>query len=224
MATTGIQEATPLVYRGTMFVPNPSDVTQALNGATGERLWEYRRPVPPDLTQYLSGSPLKNRNLAIYEDKIFMPVQNTCAVEAATADTIPAAGVPSPYMIRRQQQLSPGVSHVGTIHAVAVQTGKTLWTFNSAAGVLSLMATGGGLVFGGDAAGNFRAFDQDTGRVRWETNLGSPVNGFPITYSANGRQYVAVSTGTSLVSSGVSRLAREQAPSTANTLFAFALP
>jgi alcohol dehydrogenase (cytochrome c) len=86
------------------------------------------------------------------------------------------------------------------------------------------MTTGGGLVFGGDASGMFRAFDQDTGRVLWETHLGSPVNGFPITYSAKGRQYVAVSTGTSLVSSGVSRLAREQAPSTANTLFAFALP
>ena len=57
----------------------------------------------------------------------------------------------------------------------------------------------------------FRAFDQDTGRVLWETHLGSPVNGFPITYSANGRQYVAVSTGPSLVSSGVSRLAREHA-------------
>src|SRR5262247_2612085 len=40
--TAGIQEATPLVYKGTMYLPNPSDVTQALNGATGELIWEYR--------------------------------------------------------------------------------------------------------------------------------------------------------------------------------------
>ena len=30
----------------------------------------------------------------------------------------------------------------------------------------------------------------------WEINLGSPVTGFPITFAVDGRQYVAVSTGT----------------------------
>ena len=154
-----------------------------------------------------------------------MPVQNTCAIESVTADAIPPAGPASAYMIRSQrQQLPPGVSHVGTIHAVSVQTGKTLWTFDNTAGVLSLMTTGGRLVFGGDVSGNFRALDQDTGKVLWTTNLGSPVNGFPVSYRANGRQYIAVSTGTSLVSSGVSRLGTEQAKGNANTLYVFALP
>ena len=162
-------------------------------------------------------SPLNNA--------IFMPVQNTCAIEAPTADAIPPQGAPSPYMIRSQrQQLAPGADSVGTVHAISVETGKTLWTFNSRAGVLSLMTTAGGLVFGGDAGGTFRAFDQNTGRVVWQTNLGSAVNGFPISYSSGGRQYVAVSTGTSLVSSGVSRLAPELAHGTENTLFVFALP
>src|SRR4029077_1293729 len=68
--TAGIQEATPLVYKGTMYLPNPADVTQAINGATGELIWEYRRPLPDDLTKFISGSPLKNRNVAIYDDKI----------------------------------------------------------------------------------------------------------------------------------------------------------
>jgi glucose dehydrogenase len=68
--TPGVQEGTPLVYRGTMYLPNPADVTQAINAATGDLIWEYRRPLPDDLTQYLSGSPLKNRNFAIYDDKI----------------------------------------------------------------------------------------------------------------------------------------------------------
>src|SRR3989441_8398882 len=36
----GIQEATPLVYRGVMYLPNPSDVTQAFNAATGDLSWE----------------------------------------------------------------------------------------------------------------------------------------------------------------------------------------
>jgi alcohol dehydrogenase (cytochrome c) len=507
--TAGVQEATPLVYRGTMYLPNPADLTQAINGATGELIWEYRRPLPDDLTQYLSGSPLKNRNFAIYDDKIidlgaddfvyaldartgkpawntriqdyrelpaiqgsgpiiakgkifsgracdyrysgdgcvitahdaktgkelwrfhtipkrgepgdetwggvpqelrrhvgawmppsfdpglnliyigtsvtspapkfllagndkqylyhnstlaidadtgklkwyyqhvvdhwdldhpferilvdtavapdpgevawinprimkgerrkvvtgipgktgiiytldrqtgeflwarptnfqnvvskidgatgrvtvnpeatftkaneehlicpttnggknwpagaysplnnaiFMPVQNTCAIESPTADTV-SNPPSSAYMFRtREQQLAPGADSVGTIHAVSVETGKTLWKFNSRAGVLPLMATGGGLVFGGDVNGNVRAFDQDTGKVLWEINLGSPVDGFPVTYTSNGKQYIAVSTGTSLVSSGVSRLAPELKQGSENALYVFALP
>ncbi|MBV9744441.1 MAG: pyrrolo-quinoline quinone, partial [Acidobacteriia bacterium] len=31
----GVQEATPLAYRGILYLPNPSDLVQALNGATG---------------------------------------------------------------------------------------------------------------------------------------------------------------------------------------------
>ena len=162
-------------------------------------------------------SPLNNA--------IFMPVQNTCALEAAEADTLPSTGATSPYMIRsRAQQLAPGATDVGTIHAVSVETGKTLWTFNSRAGVLPLMATGGGLLFGGDVNGNFRAFDQDSGKVLWEMNLGSPVNGFPVTYTANGKQYVVVSTGSSLVSTSVSRLAPELKQGSANKLYVFSLP
>jgi alcohol dehydrogenase (cytochrome c) len=89
---------------------------------------------------------------------------------------------------------------------------------------MPLMTTGGGLVFGGDVNGNLRAFDQDTGRVLWEINLGAPVDGFPVSYTVNGKQYVAVSTGTSLVSSGVARLAPELKQGSENVVYVFALP
>src|SRR3954469_11619693 len=39
----GVQEATPLVHNGVMFLPNPSDLLQAMNAATGEMVWEYKR-------------------------------------------------------------------------------------------------------------------------------------------------------------------------------------
>jgi alcohol dehydrogenase (cytochrome c) len=89
---------------------------------------------------------------------------------------------------------------------------------------MSLVATGGGLIFGGDANGRFRAFDQATGAVLWEINLGSPVTGYPITYSAGGKQYVAVSTGNSLVSGGLNRLTPELRPTAASNIVVFALP
>src|SRR5215813_10789524 len=42
MDDTGAQEAVPLVYNGVMYLPNPRGVIQALDGATGDLIWEYR--------------------------------------------------------------------------------------------------------------------------------------------------------------------------------------
>ena len=89
---------------------------------------------------------------------------------------------------------------------------------------MSLVATGGGLLFGGDVNGRFRAFDQGTGDVLWEINLGSMVTGFPITYAVDGKQYIAASTGSSLSSRDNMRLTSELRPSSGNNLFIFALP
>ena len=74
-------------------------------------------------------------------------------------------------------------------------------------------------MFGGDVNGRFRAFDQETGDVLREVNLGSPVSGFPITYAVDGRQYVAVGTGTPRFLD----LTSELRPSSGNNLFVFAL-
>ena len=43
------------------------------------------------------------------------------------------------------------------------------------------------LLFGGDVNGRFQAFDDETGEVLWEINLGSAVSGFPITYAVDAR-------------------------------------
>ena len=82
----------------------------------------------------------------------------------------------------------------GVVQAISVETGETLWQYEESAVTMSLIATGGGLVFGGDEDGRFHALDQETGDVLWDVALGSPVSGFPITYAVDGRQYVAVST------------------------------
>ena len=74
-------------------------------------------------------------------------------------------------------------------------------------------------MFGGDEDGRFHALDQETGDVLWEVNLGSPVSGFPITYAADGRQYIAVGTG----DRGFPDRTGELGSSKSNTLFVFAL-
>ena len=107
--------------------------------------------------------------------------------------------------------------------AIDVATGKTLWRYDQRAGMMSSVATGGGLIFTGDTVGHFRAFDDQTGKVLWDISLGSPVTGYPVTYSVNGKQYVAVSVGNSLVSSGLNGLTRDLLPSTSSSIFVFAL-
>ena len=61
--------------------------------------------------------------------------------------------------------MAPGNEFAGTVRAISAQTGETVWLHEQRAGTLSLVATGGGLVFGGDVNGRFRAFDQETGEV-----------------------------------------------------------
>src|SRR5262245_51664678 len=65
----GSNQATPLVHDGVMYLPNPNSVVQALDAATGDLLWEYRREFP-QTGQVPMGEP--QRNLAIYEDKVYI--------------------------------------------------------------------------------------------------------------------------------------------------------
>jgi alcohol dehydrogenase (cytochrome c) len=120
--------------------------------------------------------------------------------------------------------ITPGQTNVGTIQAISASTGKTEWKFEQRAGMLSLISTGSGLLFGGDANGHFRAYDQRTGEILWDINLGAPVNGYPATFSVGGKQYVAVSTGGSGLAFGLGRLTPELKPGSGNQLFVFALP
>ena len=150
---------------------------------------------------------------------MYMPLRNACARMLATQ----AAGT-SHYALAVRNQIAPGTDQVGTVRAISAETGETTWLHEQRSATMSLMATGGGLVFGGDVNGRFKAFDQTTGEVLWEINLGSAVTGFPITYAVDGTQYIVVGTGTASTASLFGRLTPEIRPSAGNTLFVFALP
>ena len=67
------------------------------------------------------------------------------------------------------------------------------------------VATAGGLVFGGDANGRFRAFDERSGKGLGNY-WGAPVSGYPMTFAVDGKQYVAVATGPSGVANATLRV------------------
>jgi|TARA_B100000959_G_scaffold118107_1_gene124104 alcohol dehydrogenase (cytochrome c) len=159
---------------------------------------------------------------------MYYPLRNTCAnmlatgnFESETARALTAGGQGGLdiYQLAARHQITPGTTNLGTVRAISAETGRTEWLFEQRAGTMSLAATGGGLIFGGDSNGRFRAFDHETGEVLWEVNLGSSVSGYPITYSVDGVQYVAVNTG-----GGQINLTPELRPSRGTNLFVFALP
>ena len=154
---------------------------------------------------------------------MYMPLQNACArmaVQTEGGDDLGAAV----YALSSVPRLAPGTENLGTVRAISAETGATLWTYEQRAQTTSLVATGGGLVFGGDAGGRFFALDQTTGEVLWQTELGAPVTGFPVTYAVDGRQYVAVSTGIGGTTVNHIVLTPEIPLNPQNNLYVFALP
>ncbi|MTD58925.1 PQQ-dependent dehydrogenase, methanol/ethanol family, partial [Amycolatopsis pithecellobii] len=59
----------------------------------------------------------------------------------------------------------------------------------------STLATGGDLVFAGEATGEFNALDARTGELLWQFQCGSGHHSSPTTYMVDGRQYIAVAVG-----------------------------
>jgi alcohol dehydrogenase (cytochrome c) len=68
---------------------------------------------------------------------------------------------------------------------------------NTSAGIGSL-ATAGDLLFIGEANGVFHAFDAHTGKEVWNFYTGGNLKGSPITFTINGKQYVAIKSLTTL--------------------------
>ncbi len=225
-------------------IPGKTGVVYTLDRATGEFLWatstiaqnvisdidgatgavtENSEVVFSGLGQEVLSCPSwiggKDWEAGAYSpltNTMYYPLRNTCARVLSTME-----GGLSIYRLAARFQLAPGTDQVGTVQAISAETGEIVWGYEQRAATLSLATTGGGLVFGGDANGRFRAFDQTSGEVLWEINLGSPVTGFPVSFAVDGRQYVVASTGTS---SNFGSLHPELNPSSGNNLFVFALP
>jgi alcohol dehydrogenase (cytochrome c) len=151
---------------------------------------------------------------------MYMPLRNVCARMRAMGEPDEQDEARRLYAIAWRSEIAPGTDQVGSVQAISAETGQVVWNYQQRAATMALAATGGGLVFGGDVNGRFRAFDDRTGEILWEINLGSPVSGFPITYAVDGRQYVAISTGFGRFLD----LTPELRPSANNALFIFALP
>src|SRR5204863_3844602 len=92
----------------------------------------------------------------------------------------------------------------GALRALDPATSKLKWEWKHTsptwAGVLS---TAGGLVFTGDAEGNFIALEAASGKVLWHFQCGASVFSSPMSFAIDGKQYVAVAAGSALFAFGL---------------------
>lgn len=231
-------------------IPGKTGLIYTLDRATGEFLWA-RETITQNVIEHIDGAtgavtinkeklftgpnqeifvcPTtnggKNWPAGTYSPRthaMYFPMANTCmntksVAEVATPEML--------YAITNESVITPGTDKVGTIQAYSVTTGELLWRYDQRAGVTALVSTAGDLLFGGDVAGRLRAFDIETGEVLWETELGSQVTGHPVSFSAGGKQYLAVSTGRSNLTGSLARYTPEiRLDNNQNKLFVFALP
>ena len=84
----------------------------------------------------------------------------------------------------------------GRLAAVNIDTGKVAWKYDTEQPLIGgALATAGGLVFFGEGNGLFKALDAASGKLLWQYQAGAGVNAPPVSYSVNGKQYVAVAAG-----------------------------
>jgi PQQ-dependent dehydrogenase (methanol/ethanol family) len=90
----------------------------------------------------------------------------------------------------------PGEKQWGTFTAIDLNTGKRAWQVKTDQPMIGgAMATAGNLVFTGEGNGHFNAYDARTGKTLWSFSAGAGCNAPPVTYSLDGKQYIAVACG-----------------------------
>lgn len=124
---------------------------------------------------------------------LFVNARDVCMdmVPASTGPGFLTTGVNVQYASR------PGHDgNFGVLQALDMESGKVVWeTRRRQTPDMGILTTAGGLLFTGWMDRRFVAYDQETGQELWSTGVTGVPNASPITFSVDGKQYVAIVTG-----------------------------
>jgi alcohol dehydrogenase (cytochrome c) len=92
----------------------------------------------------------------------------------------------------------------GFLKAIDPATGQVKWKFEHTSPTWSgVLSTAGGLVFSGDAEGNFIAMDAAAGKPLWHFQMGGAVYAAPMAFAVDGKEYVAIAAGSAIYAFGL---------------------